>query len=52
MKFIFRNDLYKDKEIILKEYDEAWVYINQGYKVYIPNGLIIDANTGLVIKDK
>lgn len=36
----------------MKEGENAWYYINQGYKVHIPKGFVIYANTGEIIKDK
>lgn len=49
---IYKNDLYNGKDVFLKEGENAWYYINQGYKVHIPKGFAIYANTGEIIKDK
>lgn len=51
MKCIIKFDLFNGKEVFLKEGDEAWQYINQGYKVYIPDGFYILIDSGLVVKD-
>ena len=49
-KYLYRNDLWKgEKEITLKEGDDAFIYINSGYKVCIPQGLIVNGNTGKVM---
>jgi hypothetical protein len=52
MKYVMKTDLYNYKDIVVKLGDIALNYINNGYKVYIPDELIIDGETGIVIKNE
>jgi hypothetical protein len=38
------------EEIILKLGDNAYDYLYKGYKCYVPNDLIINGNTGFVVR--